>query len=155
MHLRFKVGDCLWITPICCPATAGAADPAAGEGCSLPRGPGEFYSSDCVLRPFCKTLGLIKMPLEQDVAFRDVKHDAELLLSRTEQRWRVWKWVVHRWHRHLNVHSDFCHFWKGHLTLSCASRVTSPQVICFKVCLWTYMHSLKYIIYLYICIVFV
>lgn len=38
------------------------------EGCSLPRGPGEFYSSDdCVLRLFCKTLGLIKMPLKQDV----------------------------------------------------------------------------------------
>lgn len=57
------------------------------EGCSLSRGPGEFYSSDdCVLRLFCKTLGLIKMPLEQDVVFRDVEHEAELLFFRTEQR---------------------------------------------------------------------
>ena len=52
------------------------------EGCSLLRGCCESDSSDdCLLRPFRETLGLMKMPLEQDAALRDVKHGAELLFQ--------------------------------------------------------------------------
>ena len=56
------------------------------EGCSSLRACWEIDSSDdCLLRPFCKNLGLMKMPLEPDAVFRDVNMELNCFFM-TERR---------------------------------------------------------------------